>query len=218
MNKNTGGSALRLDHTLLSNQLLKLLLGQDLHAQLLRLVQLAAGLLAGDEVVGVLRDARGGVAAVAGDQLLDLVAAVFRERAGDDQRLAFQLPAEPRGCGRSTSIFTPSALQVVDRLPAELAVQEVVDALGDDRADLVGLAQLLDARPPAGRPSSRNARPAPSPRARRRGGSTGRSAAGPGRGSCWPRCRPADCRPICGPSAPGSSSWSCRSSSRYRSP
>ena len=45
--------------------------------KLLGLGQLAAGFFAGHEVVGVLRDARGGVAAVAGDELFDLVAAVF---------------------------------------------------------------------------------------------------------------------------------------------
>ena len=68
----------------------------------------------------------------------------FVQRAGHDQRLAFQRP-RAAGRARPTSIFTPTLFRSSIVSCAELAVQEVVNALGDDRADLVGLAQLLDA-------------------------------------------------------------------------
>ena len=51
---------------------------EDRHPQLLRLRKLATGLLAGDDVVGLLRHARRGPAAVFGDEFLDFVAGVFR--------------------------------------------------------------------------------------------------------------------------------------------
>ena len=66
----------------------------------------------------------------------------FLQRAGDDQRLALQRPRAAGACGRFH--LHADALQIGDRLRAELAVQEIEHALGDDRADFVGLAQLLD--------------------------------------------------------------------------
>ena len=155
-------------------QRLELLFAQHRDAQLAGLVQLAAGLFAGDDVVGVLRDARGGAAAELGDQLLDLVAAVFRERAGDDERLAGDCrrprgaaraaPSSSRpGCSRSSIVPRPNSLC---RKSCTLSAMTGPISLH--------LGQFLDARPPAARPSSESARPAPWPRACRRGESTAR--------------------------------------------
>ena len=58
-------------------KLFKLVFVDDFHPKLLGLSQLAAGFFAGHHVVGVLRDAGGRVAAVTGDKLFNLVAAVF---------------------------------------------------------------------------------------------------------------------------------------------
>ena len=57
-----------------SQQAFEVVFAEDRHAQLLGLGQLAAGVFAGHDVVGLLRDAGRGPAAVPGDQVLDLVA------------------------------------------------------------------------------------------------------------------------------------------------
>ena len=67
------GSPLRLRSsrsTSARDHCLELRLRNHLHAELPGLVELAPGLLAGDDVVGVLRDAGGRMAAVPGDQLV----------------------------------------------------------------------------------------------------------------------------------------------------
>ena len=61
-------------------------------AELLGLRQLRAGALAGDDVVGLLRDRAGGLAAGGADRLLRLLAAEALERAGHDERLAVERP------------------------------------------------------------------------------------------------------------------------------
>ena len=108
------------------NQFLELRLAQHRHAQFFGFVELAAGLFAGDDVVGVLRDARCRPAAVLRDQLFDFVAAVFGQRAGDDQRLAGQRARLAAAAQRFGAVMsTPGALQIGDRLAAEIAVQEI---------------------------------------------------------------------------------------------
>src|SRR5512134_3886368 len=59
-------------------------------AELPRLLQLAARLAPGGEPAGLLRDAAGHLAARGLDALLHLVAALARERPGEDERLARQ--------------------------------------------------------------------------------------------------------------------------------
>ena len=95
----------REDRPLLLDHRRKLLLRQHRHAERLRLVELAAGLLAGDDVVGLLRHAAGRLAAERFDQLLDLLAAVVRQRAGHDERLA----GEAGVAGRRGSLCPRSA-------------------------------------------------------------------------------------------------------------
>src|SRR5207302_1188595 len=71
----------------LADQFQELLLGQYPHAERLRFVELAAGIFAGDDEVGLLRDAAGRFAAELVDQFFDLVAREFFERSRDDDAL-----------------------------------------------------------------------------------------------------------------------------------
>src|SRR5262249_44983518 len=57
---------------------------QDRNGELLRFRELAAGILAGDDVIGLLRHAAGGLAARFFDQRLRVVARQRRQRAGQD--------------------------------------------------------------------------------------------------------------------------------------
>jgi hypothetical protein len=63
---------------------------EDGHAERLRLVELGAGLFAGDEVVGLLADGAGDAAAGGFDHLLGGLAGEGGERAGEDEGEAFE--------------------------------------------------------------------------------------------------------------------------------
>ena len=67
---------------------LKLLLGEELHAQALGLVQLTASLLTHNQVVGLLADGTGGLGAQLQQLGLDAVAGVVLQLAGGDHDLA----------------------------------------------------------------------------------------------------------------------------------
>src|SRR5262245_43263224 len=69
------------------DQFLELLLRQYRHAQFFRLVQLAAGLFAGDHVVRLLRHAARRLAAEVADQALDVLTLIVLQRARDHERL-----------------------------------------------------------------------------------------------------------------------------------
>ena len=181
---------------LLLQQFLELLLGEDRNAQLAGFVQLAAGLFAGHDVIGLLRNARRGPAAVLWRSTRGSRRGCTCQRAGDDERLARQLSVAFSPGGSRGRHVDALAQQVVDRLPAELAVQKVVHALGDDRADLrrlgsvprrVGLRRSLDVAEMLGQHRG-HARPDVADRQR---------VEQPGQAArlCWPRSPPADSRP-----------------------
>src|SRR5262249_1483375 len=83
--------------SLLPYQLLKLILRQHLHAEFAGLVELTAGFLAGDDVVGFLRHAARSLATQALDQAFDIFAASTRMRAGADEWLPRHVRAVPGG-------------------------------------------------------------------------------------------------------------------------
>ena len=64
------------------NHRLKLFFGQDRDSQFCRLLQLAAGILACDNVAGLFRDRTGRFAAERLDQIVDLLAGIERQAAG----------------------------------------------------------------------------------------------------------------------------------------
>src|ERR1043166_8042465 len=88
-----------------ANQLVEFILRQNRNAELLGLFELAARGVAGDEVAGIFRNAAGRLAAELAYQRLDVLAAVLRERAGDDERLAGEIDAADLG-GAWTFVLT----------------------------------------------------------------------------------------------------------------
>ena len=85
---------------LLSEQRQQARFVEDLGPELLRLGQLRAGALAGDDVVGFLRDRVGDLAAGRLDQRRRLLAGQLRQGAGEDDGLAFQRAARWRAVRR----------------------------------------------------------------------------------------------------------------------
>src|SRR6516162_9367132 len=86
-----GGGPINSRPSFLTDQLVELFLSEHRHAEFLGLVELAAGFVAGDQVIGLLGDAAGRLAAEIADQRLDLFALVLLQRAGDDEGLAAQI-------------------------------------------------------------------------------------------------------------------------------
>src|SRR5579864_4679613 len=83
-----------------ADELHEFLFGQHVDAEFFGLIELAAGLFAGDDEVGLFRNAAGRFAATVVDQLLDLVPREFLQSAGDDDRFTGQrarrLPGDRR--------------------------------------------------------------------------------------------------------------------------
>ena len=116
---------------------LELGLVDDGDAELLRLLELAAGLLASQEVAGHLRHRAGDLAAALLDQGLGLGAAA----SGRVPVMTNVLPGEgglpPRRLDRSTAAGASRRLpEVVEQLLVVRVLEVFVDAGGDDRADL----------------------------------------------------------------------------------
>src|SRR5690606_12848464 len=121
---------------------LELGLVEDPEAELAGLGLLGAGAGADDDVVGLLGDRAGGLAATGEDGLLGAVAGEVLERAGDDDRQALEgaldglvalvLHADARGRPAADDLGVP-----VDGEPLD-------DGLGDRGADAVDGAELLD--------------------------------------------------------------------------
>src|SRR5918997_5597111 len=78
-----------------ADQLSQSTLVEHLGAEILGLGELRAGTLAGDDVVGLLRDRAGDLAAGAADQLRRLLAAQVGQGPGDHQGLAVERPSLP---------------------------------------------------------------------------------------------------------------------------
>ena len=120
---------------------------QHRHPQLLRLVQLAAGVRAGDHVVRLLRHAAGRLAAERLDQLLDLLAArsapASRSPPASCRPGQRRPPPRPRDVPRSSVSFSPSSLKssIMSRVGRQLEV--LADRLRPLRADALDLRQPL---------------------------------------------------------------------------
>ena len=112
----------------------------------LRLGELRAGLGAGDDPVGLLRHRAGDLAAERFDHLLGVVAGQRRQRAGEDEGLAGERQRAPPTPALALLPGDAGAAQARHHLEVVRLVEEGVDALGDDRADVGDLEQLLDAR------------------------------------------------------------------------
>src|SRR5215211_1109569 len=129
-------------HLLLLNQPFELRLVDYLNAQLVRLVELAAGFIAGQDVVGLFADAATGAPAVLLDDLLNRLAGVILERAGDDDGFAGERQ-------RSDGLWLDDlhlgvdtrGLQVGDRFLSRFAAEKVVDRGGDCRANFMDLTE-----------------------------------------------------------------------------
>src|SRR5205823_3172351 len=109
--------------------------------QLLRLVQLAARFLAGNNVAGLLADTRRRFAAMIADELFDLITAKTYHGAGDDEGLAIDAIA---GAGARFGFllfgqFHALLFQSSNELQVPLALKEGIHALCDDGADAFNL-------------------------------------------------------------------------------
>src|SRR5262249_7254378 len=85
------------------DQALELFFVEHRHAELVGAVELAARLVAGDEVARLLRDAAGNLAAVLFDQFLGIVARHLRQGSGENERE----PGELSACDRLRPGFGP---------------------------------------------------------------------------------------------------------------
>ena len=114
------------------------------HAELLGLRQLGAGVLAGDQVVGLARHRSAGLATGGPDRLLGLLAVKPVERAGHDERLAGQ-----RAGARAAAAEAPEARARRRRRPGRRGRRAVPvgetagEARGDGRADALDLLEPL---------------------------------------------------------------------------
>ncbi len=133
-----------------------------------RLCQLAARLVAGDEVVGLGADRSGGMAARGADRLLGLLAAEAGERAGDHQGLARERPIDrlDRGAGGRGLRHDAGVEQGVERVAGLLVGEVLRDPLSHHRADPEDRGQLLRAGAPQPIGDALGSRP-PRPRPRR---------------------------------------------------
>ena len=78
------------------------------------------------------------------DERFDLLAAVFFERAGDDDRLAGERAGRRGGARLERRRHVDAGFaEAVDGALAVLAVEEAVDARGDHRADFFDFGELL---------------------------------------------------------------------------
>ena len=118
-----------------SNPLQKLILSQNLDSEFIRLGQLAAGILAGDDKAGLFADAASGASAQVGDQPLDLLPLELLHRPRHHDGFAGQRRRSAR-CPFHFRIDS-DAIQFGDRVPARVAVEKIVNRLRDHVADLV---------------------------------------------------------------------------------
>ncbi len=171
------------DHAAARSSVLEFRFVEHGDAELARLVELAAGLAAGHDVVGLLRHRAGDLAAGRLDQL------VGRRRASAWASVPVStkvLPASGFGFASAlpscSSQAMPHGAQLLDHLAVVRLVEEGADALRDDRADVVApRAAARRSRRRCGR-ASRNAWPGPSRSSRRRGGCRARTESA--RASC----------------------------------
>src|SRR6059036_2598627 len=125
-------SAIPNPKLLLPDHFEKLGFTQDLDAQPARLFNVAAGIAPGNHVSGFLGDGRSRAAAQFLDEIFDLGAAEPLQRTCDDEGLAVKF----RLAGRFSLLChsDSESPQLLDHLTAGPAVEELVNACGDDRA------------------------------------------------------------------------------------
>ena len=153
----------------------------------LGLVGLGPGVVADDDVVGLLRHRARRLAAAGEDRLLGLVAGEPLERPGDDDGQ----PLEGARRGLVDLVGHPHAGSgplVDDRAGASRRANHVDHGLGDDAADALDGGELLAAGGADRLHRARSARPARARRSGRRGGSTAPRAPATAAGS-WPGSR-----------------------------
>ena len=120
------------------------LFGEDRHLQFSGLLQLASRFFAGNEERGLLADASRRFAAEGQDQFFDLVALVLLQAAGDDY--GHTCEGLVRGLGDFHPRVDADALKLLHRIEAGGVVEEVMDAFGDDVADVVDRGEFRFAR------------------------------------------------------------------------
>src|SRR5580704_7596513 len=113
---------------------------EDGHVELAGFVELGAGLFAGDEVVGFLRDGAGDFSAGGFDAGLGVVAGERGERAGEDEGEAGEGGADDALFGGE---FEAEGFEVVDELLVLLVGEELDDGVGDARTDFVDCHELI---------------------------------------------------------------------------
>src|SRR6185369_4873724 len=126
----------------LLEQLEELRLVQDGDLQLLRLLQLAARLLADHEVGEARADAGEEAAALGLHARLGLGARQLPERAGEEERLPFEAALPALDPARRDA----APRELVEERAPRVALQEADQALGGARTDAVDRAHRLDGR------------------------------------------------------------------------
>src|SRR6202051_3699600 len=121
---------------------LQLLFIQHRNAELAGLVELAAGLGAGDHIRGLLRYAAGDFTAMPLDHRLGIVARKCRQRAGKHECQARQLAGACSPRRRLGPMYSGSP-QIGNHLPVMRLGKKLQDALNQHRADVAHLEQRL---------------------------------------------------------------------------
>ena len=135
-----------------------------------RLVELRAGLGAGDDPVGLLRHRARDLAAERLDHLLGVLAGQRRQRAGEDEGLARERQRHRLGDACALGPVEAGREQRVDDLLVVRLGEEGVHALGDDRARRRAPRAAARARRGAAARCCRSGAPGPWRSSRRRGG------------------------------------------------
>ena len=107
------------------------------------LASFVPGAVAGDQVVGVLRDRAGHLAAGGADQPRRLVAGEARQGAGEDEGLSLERAALGAALRRRELEAQPALAQALDQLEHGLVGELLAQRLGQHRADPLGLGDLL---------------------------------------------------------------------------
>ena len=115
----------------------------DLGAQLFRLRHLRAGIGAGHDVVGLLRDRVGHLAPRALDQRRRLLAGQVGKGAGEDNCLALQRPPGDAPLGGVLLELQALGAQLLDQLHGALVGERLGYLLRHHRADALDLLDLL---------------------------------------------------------------------------
>ena len=123
----------------------QILFSDDRHLEFLGLGQLAARVLSGDQKIGFLRDAAGRLATMLPDEFLDFLASELGQSAGDNNGLSLEDSwiAGVVCPGDGFPLMQAELSEIGHDRPARDGVEKTMNAVGDHRANIVHLGQLL---------------------------------------------------------------------------